>query len=47
MSGYPLRHITYDPEGDMRNTFTVHCLPWDICSPLLEAFRLEASQRPS
>lgn len=28
----------------MRNTFTVHCLPWEICSPLLEEFRLEASR---
>lgn len=29
----------------MCNTFTVHCLPWEFCAPLVEAFRLEASYR--
>lgn len=41
---YPLRSITYNLEGTMRNTFTIHCLPWEICAPLLEEFRLEASR---
>jgi hypothetical protein len=45
MSEYPLRSITYNLEGSMRNTFTIHCLPWEICAPLLEEFRLEASLR--
>lgn len=45
MPNYPFRHITYFPEGSMRNAFTVHCIPWEICAPLLEEFRLEASLR--
>lgn len=27
----------------MRDTYTIHCLPWENCAPLLQAFRVRAS----
>lgn len=28
----------------MRNTFTVHCVPWEACAPILNDVRVAASQ---
>jgi hypothetical protein len=44
MQTYPTRSITYNPEGNMQNSFTVHCVPWESCAPLLNEIRVAASQ---
>lgn len=28
----------------MRNAFTVHCIPWEACAPLLQEVRVAASE---
>ncbi|MDD5057566.1 MAG: hypothetical protein PHQ60_06815 [Sideroxydans sp.] len=28
----------------MQNAFTVHCLPWEFCAPILNEIRVAASQ---
>jgi len=44
MQTYPTRSITYNLEGNMQNTFTVHSVPWESCAPLLNEIRVAASQ---
>jgi len=44
MQTYPTRSVTYHPEGNMRNAFTVHCVPWETCAPILNDVRVAASQ---
>ncbi|GAB4120723.1 MAG: hypothetical protein Fur0040_00210 [Sideroxydans sp.] len=40
---YPNRSVTYYPEGSMMNSFTVHSLPWESCSVLVNEVRVAAS----
>jgi hypothetical protein len=44
MQTYPTRSITYNLEGNIQNTFTVHCVSWESCAPLLNEIRVAASQ---
>lgn len=45
MPTYQTRSITYHPHGCLENAFTIHCLPWVSCAPLLNEIRVAASER--